>query len=263
MIPKLYNGKNRTFFLLGYRLDYDHETNYATVSVPTVDELNWRFLFQRYRDRRFTIRSPSPAGRRVAPTEPGTLLLQFPGNVIPKSRFDPVAQKFLSLNPYNTPNLTPTFTTTGPTNDYISGNIYLSDRQAYLGKLDQSIGDRQKVFVRYIWNKYRVIGSRNNILFNWRAIDNTALSFGLPEPIDERNIAAGYIFTISPTLINEFQVGYQRRNDTINPATANQGWASILGIPGVGPETFPGFISFREQFSRLDREPGRRIPHDQ
>ena len=123
----------------------------------------------------------------------GYVATQFPGNLIPKSRFDPVAQKFLSLNPYNTPNLAPTFTTTGPTNDYISGNIYLSDRQAYLGKLDQSIGDRQKIFVRYIWNKYRVIGSRNNILFNWRDIDNTALSFGLPEPIDERNIAAGYI----------------------------------------------------------------------
>ena len=115
----------------------------------------------------------------------------FPGKVIPQNRFDPVAVKFLSLNPYNTNNLAPTFTTTGPTNDYLSGNIYLSDRQAYLGKIDQSINDKQKLFVRYIWNKYRVIGSRNNILFNWRAIDNTALSYGLPEPIDERNIASG------------------------------------------------------------------------
>ena len=97
----------------------------------------------------------------------GYVATPFPGKVIPKTRFDPVAAKFLSLNPYNTNNLAPTFTTTGPTNDYISGNIYLSDRQAFLGKIDQSINDRQKFFVRYIWNKYRVIGSRNNILFNW------------------------------------------------------------------------------------------------
>jgi Carboxypeptidase regulatory-like domain len=242
VIPKLYNGKNRTFFLLGYRLDYDHETNYATVSAPTVDELNGNFSFNGLGQPIYDPKSIT-CGAASCANGTGYVATQFPGNVIPKSRFDPVALKFLSLNPYNTPNLTPTFTTTGPTNDYISGNIYLSDRQAFLGKLDQSIGDRQKIFVRYIWNKYRVIGSRNNILFNWRDIDNTALSFGLPEPIDERNIAAGYIFTISPTLINEFQVGYQRRNDTVYPATANQGWASILGIPGVGPETFPGFIS--------------------
>ena len=97
------------------------------------------------------------------------------------------------------------------------------------------------MFVRYVWNKYRVIGSRNNILFNWRDIDNTALSFGLPEPIDERNLAFGYIYTISPTLINEFRFGYQRRNDPFTrPPPIRDGPAS--GIPGVGPQTFPGFV---------------------
>ncbi len=172
MIPKIYNGKNRTFFLLGYRLDYDHETNYATVSAPTADELNGNFSFNGIGQPIYDPKSIT-CGAASCANGTGYVATQFPGNVIPKSRFDPVAQKFLSLNPYNTANLTPTFTTT-PTNDYISVNIYLSDRQAYLGKLDQSIGNRQKIFVRYIWNKYRVIGSRNNILFNWRAIDNTA-----------------------------------------------------------------------------------------
>ena len=242
VIPGVYNGKNRTFFLLGYRLDYDHETNFATVSAPTVDELNGNFSFNGLGQAIYDPKSIT-CGAASCANGTGYVATSFPGNVIPKTRFDPVAVKFLSLNPYNTANLAPTFTTTGPTNDYLSGNIYLSARQAYLGKVDQTVSDRQKVFVRYIWNKYRVIGSRNNILYAWRAIDNTALSFGLPEPIDERNIAAGYIFTISPTVINEFQIGYQRRNDTINPATANQGWAAALGIPGVGPQTFPGFIA--------------------
>ena len=242
VIPGVYNGKNRTFFLLGYRLDYDHETNFATVSAPTVDELNGNFSFNGLGQAIYDPKSIT-CGAASCANGTGYVATSFPGNVIPKTRFDPVAVKFLSLNPYNTANLAPTFTTTGPTNDYLSGNIYLSDRQAYLGKVDQTLSDRQKIFVRYIWNKYRVIGSRNNILYAWRAIDNTALSFGLPEPIDERNIAAGYIFTISPTVINEFQIGYQRRNDTINPATANQGWAAALGIPGVGPQTFPGFVA--------------------
>ncbi|HLK64582.1 MAG TPA: TonB-dependent receptor [Bryobacteraceae bacterium] len=242
VIPGLYHGKNRTFFLLGYRLDYDHETNYATVSVPTIDELNGNFSFNGLGQAIYDPKSITCSAASCA-NGTGYTATAFPGNIIPKSRFDPVTSKFFSLNPYNTPNLAPTFTTTGPTNDYISGNIYLSDRQAYLGKIDQTISDRQKIFVRYIWNKYRVIGSRNNILFAWRDIDNTALSFGLPEPIDERNVAAGYIFTISPTLINELQLGYQRRNDSIYPATANQGWAATLGIPGVGPQTFPGLIS--------------------
>jgi hypothetical protein len=53
----------------------------------------------------------------------------------------------------------------------------------------------------------------------------------------------GYIFTISPTLINEFQIGYNRRNQDIYATTANQGWAETLGIPGVGPQTFPGLVA--------------------
>jgi hypothetical protein len=243
VIPKLYNGRNRTFFLLGYRFDYDHETNYATVNVPTQAEMNGDFSFNGIGQPIYDPKTITCGAAAGCANGTGYVATPFSGNMIPKSRFDPVAVKFFSLNPYNLPNLTPTFTTTGPTNDYIAGNHYISDRQGYLGRIDQTINDKQKLFVRYIWNKYRVIGSRNNILFNWTAIDNTALGFGLPEPIDERNIGFGYINTISPTLINELQVGYQRRNDNVYPVTANQGWAAVLGIPGVGPQTFPGFVS--------------------
>jgi len=242
VIPKLYNGKNKTFFLLGWRLDYDHEQNFATVSVPTQDMLNGDFSFN---GLGFPIYDPRSiaCGKASCADGTGYSATQFTGKIIPRSRFDPVYVKFLAQNPYNLPNLTPTFTSSGPTNDYIAGNHFISDRQAYLGKIDQTINDKQKVYVRYIWNKYRVIGSRENILFKWTAIDNTALAFGRPEPIDERNVAVGHVFTISPTIINEVQVGYQRRNDNIYPVTANQGWAAALGIPNVGPETFPGFVS--------------------
>ena len=62
------------------------------------------------------------------------------------------------------------------------------------------------------------------------------------EPIDVKNPTLGYYHNFSPTLINEFRFSYQRRNDTVQPQLNNQGWASILGIPGVGPQTFPGFV---------------------
>lgn len=241
-IPKLYNGRNRTFFLLAYRLDYDHEQNFATVSVPTQAELNGDFSFGGlgypiYDPKTITCGAASCANGTGYTAQP------FAGKIIPASRIDPVVQKFFSLQPYNLPNLTPTYSNTGPINDYYAGNHYISDRQAYLGKIDQQINDKQKVFIRYIWNKYRVIGSRENILFHLTSLDNTSLAFGRPEPIDERNIAFGYIYTISPSLINEVRIGYQRRNDTVNVVTQNQNWAGILGIPGVGPQTFPGLIS--------------------
>ena len=195
------------------------------------------------------------AGRRVAPTEPATSSTHFPAMSSPKAASTRRPYKFLSLNPYNTPNLTPTFTTTGPTNDYLSGTIYLSDRQAYLGKIDQTINDKQKLFVRYIWNKYRVIGSRNNVLFNWRAIDNTALGFGLPEPIDERNIAFGLHLYPEPH-------ADQRTSDRLpapqrhhHPVTANQGWAGNSGNSGRRAADLPGLDRVRQQFRHMDGQP--------
>jgi hypothetical protein len=241
-IPKLYNGKNKTFFLLGWRFDYDHETNNATASVPTQDELNGNFSFAGLGQPIYDPKSIT-CGTTSCANGTGYVATPFPNNTIPLNRFDPVSAKFLSLNPYNLPNLASTFTTTGPTNNYLSGNIYLTDRQAYLWKIDQNISDRQRLFVRYTWNKFREIGGRNNILFADRIFDNTGFGFGLPEPIDLHNYALGYIFTISPTLIIEFQIGYNRRNQDIYATTANQGWAETLGIPGVGPQTFPGLVA--------------------
>ena len=112
------------------------------------------------------------------------------------------------------------------------------------------------MYVRYAWNKNRAIGGRENILFHWNAIDNTATAFGLPEPIDVRNLVFGHVYTISPTLINELQLGYNRRNDNVYPVTANQGWAAALGIPGVGPQTFPGFVSAGSSSFNWTANPG-------
>ena len=257
VIPKIYNGRNRTFFMIGYRFDYDHEQNFATVSVPTQAMLDGDFSFGGFKGAQ-PIYDPKTitCSKASCADNTGYVATPFAGNVIPKSRFDPVAVKFFAQTPYNLPNLTPTFTTTGPTNDYISGNHYISDRQGHLGKIDQTINDKQKVYVRYAWNKNRNIGGRENILFHWTGIDNTATAFGLPEPIDVRNLAFGHIFTISPTLINEFQLGYQRRNDNIYPVTANQGWAAALGIPGVGPETFPGLVASGSSSFNWSANPG-------
>ena len=170
--------------------------------------------------------------------------------------------KFLSLQPYATPNLTPTFTTTGPTNDFYSGNHYLTDRQAYLGKIDQTINANQKVFVRYIWNKYRVIGSRNNVLYNWTAIDNTALGFGLPEPIDERNIAFGIsIRSIRrPSMSSSWISAAERHHHSGN---GQSGVGGNAGDPWRWAADLSRLHCLRQQFRCMDGESRRRLANHQ
>ncbi len=134
MIPKLYNGRNQTFFFLGYRLDYDHETNlrYRFRARPGGTQrqllISAAWAVPIYDPKTITCTNPNGCASGT-----GYTATAFPGNVIPVSRIDPVAAKFLSLKPYNLPNLAGTYTNTGPDNNFISGNKYISDRQGLSG----------------------------------------------------------------------------------------------------------------------------------
>ncbi len=213
-IPKIYDGRNKTFFFLAFRFDYDHEQNTVTANVPTQQMLDGNFNFPGVAAQPIydplTIRCTNPTGCSGGT---GWTATQFPGNQIPRSRFDPVAVKFLSMNPYNLPNTGGGYTTTGPTNNYIANTHYLADKDGYLGRFDQQIRSNNRAYFRFAWNRYRTEPGRENILYAWHAIDSTANSYGLPEPIDTLNLTLGDVHTFSPTVINEFRTAYQRRAD--------------------------------------------------
>ncbi|HLJ13322.1 MAG TPA: carboxypeptidase regulatory-like domain-containing protein [Bryobacteraceae bacterium] len=243
VIPKVYNGRNKSFFFLSYGLNYDHEQNPVFTSTPDAGMLSGNFSFGGlglpiYDPKSITC----PATANGCPNGVGYTATQFPGNQIPLNRFDPVTAKFLSMNPYNTPNTAGFFSNTGPNNNYTDNTHYLSDREGYIGRIDQQITSDHKMFFRFAWNMNREPIGRNAVQYRWGNLDNTEFSFGQREPIDLHNFTLGDIYNFGPTLINEFRVSYQRRADTIQPALDNQGWAAILGIPGVGPQTFPGFV---------------------
>ena len=172
----------------------------------------------------------------------GYTATQFPGNQIPLSRFDPVAAKFLSYNPYNTPNTAGFYSTTGPNNNYQQNNHYLSDREGYIGKIDQQITPTHKIFFRFAWNMNREPIGREAVQYKW-GLPIIPSSFGQREPIDIHNFTFGDIYNFGPTLINEFRVAYQRRDDTITPALNNQGWAATLGIPGSALKRFRDLLA--------------------
>ena len=94
VIPKVYNGRNKTFFFLAFRFDYDHEQNMVTTQVPTQAMLAGNFNFPG------VTAQPIYDPRTIAPCtgttncSSGYTAMQFPNNQIPVSRFDPVAAKF-------------------------------------------------------------------------------------------------------------------------------------------------------------------------
>src|SRR5260370_14246222 len=46
IIPKIYNGRNKTFWLSDYAINHEHTINYTLGTVPTPDMLNGDFSFK-------------------------------------------------------------------------------------------------------------------------------------------------------------------------------------------------------------------------
>lgn len=209
VIPKVYDGRNKTFFFLAYRLDYDHEANTSTTSTPDPGMLSGSFSFGGLGYPIYDPKTIACANAGGCASGTGWTAAPFPANQIPQNRFDPVAVKFLSFHPYQLPNTAGFYSATGPNSNYNDLTHYLSDRQGYVAKFDQQIGGHDKLFVRYAWNKFRVVVGRNAVQYAWTAIDNTSFSYGLPEPIDERNVVLSEIHNFGPSTVNEFRAAYQ------------------------------------------------------
>ncbi len=121
-IPKLYNGRNKTFFFWNYE-EYIESVQFARpLTVPTPDYINGNFskispngscsLCSQYAIPLAPLGSTDALGRSVYANtiydpqtraiNPGNLLgyaTPFPNNIIPASRFDPVALKLEALFP--------------------------------------------------------------------------------------------------------------------------------------------------------------------
>ncbi|MCX6631336.1 MAG: carboxypeptidase-like regulatory domain-containing protein [Candidatus Solibacter sp.] len=156
VIPKLYNGRNRTFFLFAYGRHHEKTDEPQTATVPDANMLNGDFSFPQASGGGYPIYDPKSM-RQVNGTWTADI---FPNFAIPKSRFDPVATNFLALNPWSAANNPggATYSRTGPTNNYLGYTIYRAYRSRYDSKIDQQINSKNKFFARNSWNRHRQLG---------------------------------------------------------------------------------------------------------
>src|SRR5882724_4166207 len=237
-IPKIYNGKDKTFWLFGYARHHEKASETFIGDVPTPDMLNGNFNFLNAAGQQIgnTIYDPTTIRQNADGSWTST---PFAGNVIPKNRFDAVANNFLSHTPFTPANATPGIVDKlGPHQNLVVPTKYRSYRTRFDIKLDHSFSDRHKIFGRYSQGHHTSFRDRWVSEANWRLIDPNAIPF----PIDQPNIVVSDTYTISPTLINEFRVGFNRRKTTKTPDASNGNWAQQLGIPGVNGSSFPYFV---------------------
>ena len=145
-IPKVYSGRNKTFFFHNYEGYRDVLPTRTLLSIPTALEKAGNFSERRLangtlvaiHDPLTTTAVPGQANRYAR--------TPFAGNIIPASRIDPVGANLVKH--YPDPNTPPADRFTNVQN-YIASPSGYNRQNAYSVKIDHNLTSSQRIFGRY------------------------------------------------------------------------------------------------------------------
>jgi hypothetical protein len=229
LIPKLYNGKNKTFFMFSSDNSLFRGTSQVVrYTSPTAEFLKGDFS---------TLRTATGASRLIydpatnaATPTGGVTRTPFPGNVIPANRIDPISQQVAAL--YPTPNLAG-----NDTNFLGRGGATFLNNYAWNTKADHWLNENHHLSVSVNYTQIPRITQSN-------PYENTPLLNGLNQNFGSRNARLTYDYTITPTTLNQFQVGYNRFHNRVRSFSSGEDWPGRLGIRGVGGDGSLPVFSF-------------------
>ena len=223
VLPKIYNGTNRTFFHFvwsGFRFRQGELNQLLT--LPTVGMRAGDFSGVNRLVYDPTTTRQDGAGNFIR--DP------FPQNRIPVNRFSRVSANSLQYIPgVSNPNLTLNYQAVG---------ARTFDRDQYNVKFDHNFSDKQR-FNIYIYQNSQVETAPEQIA--------GALS---PSRTTERPglwIRLNHDSVITPTMINNFRAGFTREPERFRRITADQDWPNKIGLTGVN--TGPGNVFPRVTFT--------------
>jgi hypothetical protein len=192
VIPKLYNGTNKTFFFFAYEGTRFRQlaSNFATVPDPA-------WLTGDFSSLTNTDGSPrviyDPA--TVTPNGSGGFTrTAFAGNVVPIDRISPVAAAMIPFIP--APNAAPG--TLPGTANYVASSGTLSNVNYWAVRIDHHISDHDTVYGRYMQS-----------VENYQAKALLPLS-GTVQQNHGRNAMISETHTFGPRVVNEVRFGYNR-----------------------------------------------------
>lgn len=223
-IPKLYNGRNRTFFFFNYTgLGRAPGGNPRSTTVPTSKQRNGDFS---------ELSNPifDPTSRQP-----------FPGNVIPQSRLSPISQLLTQLYPApNNTNLINNYTGLTPTS---------TSATHYFAKVDHNFTDNSRLSASFRWqHSPSILGQDSPFPAN---ISSNTVFKGVQQAI----VSHDWVF--SPQVVNHFAVseeGFLASQDSqpLDPST----WARIPNSFGAA---FPSFYFLTNGYASLGTALGNTV----
>jgi hypothetical protein len=202
-LPKLYRGHDRTFFFFNYEGTQLRQGGNTAIIVPTVAQRGGDFS-QTFNTKGQLI-TIYDSTSTVLGTNGKYTRTAFPGNVIPKSQLDPVAQNLLKF--YALPNLTPA---PGTLQNFVGNGVPsgVSTRgwNSLISRVDHRINPSQNLFFRFGWNH------RTDTTLPYYGIPGADSVLGDADGFFRGNVAGamGYTWTAKSNLVIDLRAGVTR-----------------------------------------------------
>jgi len=206
VIPKVYDGRNKTFFMGDF--EALRVIRSSTSLASTFTELMRTGNFSEI------------TKQLIYPNANAKIQVPIPGNIIPTAMLSPQALNLLQWFPSpNVGGVSNNVAAVYPNNDHWNQTI---------DRVDHNIGDKTRLFFRYAWiNEAILLGAAN-------PYQQTTT------PVSTSNWVIGYTQTITPNMVNDIHFGKQAMNtNSVNYwYTSNLKDAGTkLGIPGFTADT--------------------------
>jgi hypothetical protein len=232
-VPKVYDGRNKSFFMFVYEKYRENTPRPFTLSVPAPEFSNGDFS-----------KLVNGVGQQIVIYDPSTgqnvngnwVRQAFPGNIIPANRINPIGKKIISYFPQ--PN------TTTPGQGYSQSNQFFdaADKDSFYNqvfKFDQQVGSR---------NRFSFRENRSNRLeMGWdgtNSITGVGQAGSLPEVRTNDGFSLEWVGVVSPQMVLNARVSFSRYLGE-DRGDANAGVSPTeLGFPASLAAALPGGAFF-------------------
>ncbi len=219
-IPRIYDGRNRTFFFFNWEQSNDHGVTTPTATVPTAAQKAGDFS-QTFTSSGALIKIYDPL-LTVADSsqKSGWGRALFPENRIPASRIDPIMKKVIGYYPDPTLPVSPTIQTNWSQN---FANIVKTNK--WFARADQNFGAKNRLFFRFGYQSTPRKSPYTNIAFPGEGTngggnqESTSYTYGLSDT-----------HAFSSNMVGEFRVGYTRSIIKLTPLSVGFD-ITTLGLP--------------------------------
>lgn len=251
-IPKLYNGKDRSFFFFAWEKYQLHLGTITQSTVPTnsggttgLGETGGDFsqvlggptsvinpctglpVLQNQ------IFDPATSNATVSATNPNGVpcRLPFAGNIIPQGRFSAAATKLMAGLPAPNKVAVPN-APYGFSDNYVLASVQPTVNTTYTLRIDQNLGQKSKIFASYSSRDNFSLHGANNLPGKFNSGSNL-------QDFETHYTRAGWDYTFNPSLLNHLNLGYNRTNS--NNVSVTFATGPSAGDEGVANEHSTAF----------------------